>query len=246
MYAILYIYGNNINMYKSHLILTKYVEENDNNCNDNYNLDFKNDKTCQFCSCSCDNLYTIHIRSIDVLTKGCYFCNLIMNFKQSDVFKLFIVKTEIPQHEINKITMNNYEKTGTILHPLEIDKNIKRVNISIIKFINTYNENFFDFKFLMTQNSCESIQFTSKDINVFLKSKPIPKPKPKPDQKKINPYDLSFFNLENYKLSKKDMIFIKKQNNKQNTSEIEDIKKSFSIKIKENNHILDLIENLNK
>lgn len=177
------------------------ISENTENY-DETNLD-KN--ICSFCGVKSGTNLTVCLKNKKQKINSCYMCRIIANFNSCHTNELILCKSKMKQVDIVKNSYD-YFKTHSKMPPInEIDKDAKRVNCSVLKFILIRNHSKKKLKKFV-------VFFSGEVANILLKQSfsyfnPI--------QASLDNYNNKYFDLPLYELSKKEEKIFKKFNKHQ-------------------------------
>lgn len=152
-------------------------------------LDYNNDNIeCKYCNHEC-NLHN----------GSCYLCYVVSNIKKNNTSHIFLINSTIDQKDINKKINEYFETNNKILKPLDIDKSALLIDMSVWRFTNLYNKmdtkekkHFSNFKIFFTNQIINKLKIKS----IFI------------DTKIEYNYDISYFNLNSYTFTKKQLEII--------------------------------------
>lgn len=161
----------------------------------------KDYKSCPFCG-GINKIY-VYIDELKLKTRVCYLCSLIVNFDVQNFNKLILCHSKLSQCEIIKRTMDFYQVNNRVPKPIELDSNVKKINLSPIVYLELIKSNyvFENFVFFFT-DLIEELIGSEIDVTVFddnIKTK----------KKKL--YDISFFDIKTYDFTDKEKDIISKQ-----------------------------------
>lgn len=151
---------------------------------------------CSVCGLKCDNTYMTQIKdykkNINIVTKTCYLCNSVMNFKKYNMGKMFLGVSKYDQLTINKKTMQYFNENGIVPLPKKIDKNAKKIKIQLYEYLSNKDK----FKIDVEPDQNIVVFFTGeissyiqkKCQNMFIK-------KEDSDTVEKKPYDLEYFDI---------------------------------------------------
>jgi len=119
--------------YQKYLCLTL---DEDNIDYDKYEYDEVASNLCVFCGCRCKRTYVTYIHEIQIKTKGCYFCHVLMNFKKYHIGKVSLIRSDLKQDVINKKMMEYYYTNNEMMTLEDLDEDAKMVPIQSFEFAN--------------------------------------------------------------------------------------------------------------
>jgi hypothetical protein len=153
-------------------------------------------KTCDVCNEKYYKSYTIVLNNKSMAV--CYLCKNTENFTLESIGKCILVRCNLKQIDINKLTLKYVNTHDEIPNIIEFDKNCKLINFNIfsfmeiIKLMNKKEKKIFEnVKIMFTNESLKYLKSMQK--NYFTNTKIIKKK-----------YDNDFFNIEKYSFSKKE------------------------------------------
>lgn len=209
---------------------------------DDYDYNYKSNNKCNFCDSYCKQLYITYIHPKKIKTKACYLCHIIVNFKKYHMGKVILVKSDMNQLQINKTVMEYFSNFGIIPSPSKIDKDVQFVNIQVFEYINIFknisSSHNLNFVVFFTNNVIKNLGI--RQTNLFIAK----------DENEKPIYDLKFFDIPMYKLTKSEKELIKKTRNEiqlQESKDINIIMKSLNNKVNDTKlkiNILNEIESL--
>jgi len=156
------------------LTLYRKVEENYEEC-----LDDETPK-CSSCDSLCNKKYKTYLYNTKKIIHTCRYCNIALNFKKEYLIYVILVKTDLSQLDIIKKTNKYFDKNKTIIMPLDLDKNMKRININIYRYLLNGNK---EYSIVFTHRVFEDNDCLVGGKNIFGKAK------------KIRKYDLSYYDM---------------------------------------------------
>jgi len=120
----------------------------------------------------------------NIKTETCYICHIIINFKKEYIGQLILVQTELTQLKIVRKTNRLYHETGGIIMPLDLDKNMKMVDVNVYKYlIGDYHDP--SYRVVMTDKILPFLMENTKNIFGGSIEKAIKK----------EPYNITYFNI---------------------------------------------------
>ena len=127
----------------------------------------------------CENCDTLKVKTSNL----CDLCNMVSNVSKANVFEVVICVSELSQKEIIKKTIELYKQNDIMPLPMEIDKNVKKYNISPYLLLSMD----IDKKYFFTREAKKYIKSTLKEM--FSEEKETEK----------KPYDIEeYYKLEVY------------------------------------------------
>jgi hypothetical protein len=134
---------------------------------------------CPTCNFKCNNKYETYLYDSKKIIMTCFFCHVVINFEKKYINCVVPVETNMSQKDIIYKTNEYYDENDTIIMPLELDEDMKKIKINIYKCLldNKFNE----YSVIITNRI---INHLGNKINMFNIVK-----------KKQNNYDISYWNL---------------------------------------------------
>ena len=225
-----------INMYKKYLKLTL---DNDI-CTDDY--DYTDSKgTCDMCESNCDVTYITYMHEVKKKLKTCYLCHIVSNFKRYHTGKVLLCKSNMNQKDINVSTLKYFQKHSNIPLATKIDANCKMIKVQSYHFAKVYDQ--------LNDNKKEIfnnvvIFFTNEVSRNLLKYKRSFFSEKKEDYVS---YDIKYFDIPEYKLTKKEIYIIESSTKNDDISKILiDMKNNMKNKIKNANLSNSIINHMSK
>jgi hypothetical protein len=196
-------------MYKKYLKLTL---DNDI-CTDDY--DYTDSKgMCDMCGSDCDATYITYVHEIKKKIKTCYLCHIVSNFKRYHTGKVLLCKSNMSQKDINIKTLKYFQKYNSIPLATKIDADCKMIKMQSYCFVKIYDQ--------LNDNKKEIfnnvvIFFTNEVSKNLLKYKSSFFSEKKND---YISYDIKYFDIPEYKLTKKEICIIENSIKNDNISKV--------------------------